>query len=151
MKVRDLAQAHLYSCSADDSLATAARLMWQNDIGAIPVLAETGAPVAMITDRDICMSVLLTGRSIHEVPVWEAMSRHVAVAHEDQAIEEAEALMRQFQVHRLPVVDARGRLVGILSVSDIARVSRRPDMLIKTLQSITLPRTHAAPTVGVTA
>jgi CBS domain-containing protein len=109
------------TCRADDSLAVAARKMWNRDIGCLPVLGVKGHLVGVVTDRDICMSGYTQGRPLTEIPVSVAMSRELHTCREDDALIEAEEIMRAKQVRRLPVLGAHGGLVGMISLSDLVR------------------------------
>jgi CBS domain-containing protein len=100
--------------------------MWERDCGTVPVLDQEGCVVAMLTDRDLCMAAMTQGRALAEVRVSSAMSRNVWTCRPDDDLPEAEAMMRARKVRRLPVVDAEGKLLGILSLSDLARASTAP-------------------------
>jgi CBS domain-containing protein len=120
MNVEKLMSKEVRSCSPHQSLADAARLMWERDCGSIPI-QENDRVVGMVTDRDICMAAYFNGRSLQDIRIADAMSRELAVCREGDTLEAAEAMMKKAQVRRLPVTDASGRLVGILSLNDIAR------------------------------
>jgi CBS domain-containing protein len=74
----------------------------------------------MITDRDICMAAYLQAGPLRALRVSNAMSHEAVTCRMDDTIAQAEAMMREHRVRRLPVLDAEGRLVGILSLNDIA-------------------------------
>jgi CBS domain-containing protein len=126
VKVEKLMTRNVASCRADESLAAAARLMWDCDCGALPVVSAEGHVIGMITDRDICMATWMESRPPSAIPVAQAMSREVYTCTPGQSITAAERLMRSRQVRRLPVVDGERRLVGILSLADLVRESERP-------------------------
>lgn len=111
------------ACRPFDSVDRSAKLMWERDCGAVPVVDQEGRAIAMLTDRDICMAALTQGRSLAEIHVSSAMSRRLWSCHPQDDVKEAEKMMRAHQVRRLPVVDADGKLVGVLSISDLARVA----------------------------
>lgn len=121
MLVRDLMTQNVASVSLDDALSTAASRMWERDCGALPVLEGSGRVVGMLTDRDICMATWSRATAPELVSVKDAMSTKLVVCSADDAIEDAQALMRSSQVRRLPIVDAEQNLVGVLSLADIAR------------------------------
>jgi CBS domain-containing protein len=95
--------------------------MWELDVGCVPVVDEEGRPVAMLTDRDVCMAAYTTGKRLSQLKVQSAMSRGFFSCKADDGLAEAESTMRDWQVRRLPVVDASDRLVGVLSITDIVR------------------------------
>jgi CBS domain-containing protein len=123
MKIADLMKRDVEICGPDDNLATAASRMWDGDIGCVPVVAESGHVVGMITDRDICMAALTRGRPLHEIPVAVAMSREILSCPPNATLIEAEEIMRSGQVRRLPVIDSESSLVGIVSLNDLARLA----------------------------
>jgi CBS domain-containing protein len=125
MKVRDLMTTDVNTCQPHDGLDIAARLMWANDCGSLPVLDEDGHLVGMITDRDICMAALTQGGPLTQLRVESAMAGHVYSCEPEDSLPAAEALMRLHQIRRLPVIAADGRLAGILSLSDLAREATR--------------------------
>jgi CBS domain-containing protein len=124
MKISKLMTRDVFTCCTHDDLADAAQLMWDHDIGAVPVLDEHARIVGMITDRDICMAAYTRGEPIKTISVLSTMSEHPTTCGEDAELREVEALMRGHQIHRVPVVDDDGRMVGIVSINDLVRSSR---------------------------
>jgi CBS domain-containing protein len=123
MKVEDLMTTDVGACRPFDSVDRSAKIMWERDCGAVPVVDQEGRVIAMLTDRDICMAALTQGRALGEIHVASAMSRRLSSCRPKDDLKEAEKVMRAHQVRRLPVVDAEGKLVGLLSISDLARVA----------------------------
>lgn len=157
MKVQELMTIDVYACNADDALNRAAELMWDHDCGAIPVVDCDRRPIAMITDRDICMASYTQGKALVDMSVSGAMSKGVVVCRSDDSLLAAESMMKEHQLRRLPVVDDDGRLVGILSLNDIAMHAHKKtwsrivrdelgaDAIVSTLSSIcSRPASHAA-------
>jgi len=124
MKVEQIMTHDVVTCAPDDTLEVAARLMWERDCGAVPVVRD-GHVVAMLTDRDVAMAALLQGRPLHEIPVSGAMSQDVASCHRSDPVSLAVTILKRRQLHRLPVVDGDAELVGFLSLADVAREARR--------------------------
>jgi CBS domain-containing protein len=139
------------TCGPDDTLNTAAQIMWEKDCGCVPIVDAERRPVAMITDRDICMAAYTQGRPLWSIPVSSAASRGVLVVHDSDAVEVAESLMQTHRIRRLPVVDAEGRVIGILSMNDLARhalfghrhAGMNADRITRTLAAICDPTVHA--------
>ena len=125
MKVRELMSTDVKSCPEYSTLNTAAQIMWDNDIGCLPVVDGEGRIIGMLTDRDICMSAYLEGVPLTGAGVTQAMSKRVISCRPEDEIAVAERLMRENQVHRLPVLDPEGRVVGVISLNDIAREAAR--------------------------
>lgn len=113
------------TCGPEDDLATAANVMWDLDCGCVPVVGEGRRIIGMVTDRDACMAALLNGRPLHELRVGAVMSKDIATCKPTDELHVAQAVMRMKRVRRLPVVDAESRVVGILSLHDIARAAAR--------------------------
>jgi len=124
MKVQDWMTRDVATCVVDDSLNRAAQLMWDGDFGVVPVVGPEGSIVGMITDRDVCMAAYTRGRPLAEIRVEHAMAKHIATCSPDSTIDTALSLMKEARVRRLPVVDHHGRLVGVLSLNDLARGAR---------------------------
>ena len=146
MQVKELMSQPAVSAPAASTLDQVARLMWEFDCGVIPVVNDEGRLAGVITDRDVCMAAYTQGRALAAIPVSTAMARSVASVHADDLVESAEALMRESQVRRLPVLDAEDRLVGVVSMNDLARLASRARRsavdreLVRTLAAICQPR-----------
>jgi CBS domain-containing protein len=125
MKVNDLMTTDVKCCPDYSSLNTAAHMMWEYDVGCVPIVNQEERVVGMLTDRDICMSAYLQGVPLKDALVTSAMSKEVFSCRPDDDIATAEKLMREKQLHRLPVVDVEGKLVGLISQYDIAREAAR--------------------------
>jgi CBS domain-containing protein len=121
MNVEQQMTKTLWSCRPEDTLAQAARLLWEHDCGSLPVTDEHGQLQGMLTDRDICMAAYTTGARLSEVPVSQAMATRLATVRPDTLLRVAEHMMREQGIHRLPVVDDRYRLVGMLTTNDLLR------------------------------
>jgi CBS domain-containing protein len=126
MQVQDLMTRDVAILSPYDNLETAARRMADLDVGAFPV-GEDGRLVGMITDRDIVVRGLAEGRDA-TARVKDVMTPEVKYCYHDQHIGEISANMASIQVRRLPVMDRNKRLVGILSLSDLAAVAPAADI-----------------------
>jgi CBS domain-containing protein len=120
MKVRDLMEKKVISCTPDDTLDATAMLMWNNDCGSIPVIDASGTPIGIITDRDIAMSTALNHKSLWELRSSDVTNnRPLFTCNENDDISSALEAMRTNRVRRLPVVGDGGRLYGIISIDDI--------------------------------
>jgi len=121
MIVEQLMNTSVTTCSPNDSLARVAEIMWERDCGVVPVVDAEGRVLAMITDRDICMAAFWQEKLLKNMPVTTASSRTVYSVDRKATLDAAEEIMRKRRVRRLPVTGDGGRLVGVLSLSDIAR------------------------------
>jgi CBS domain-containing protein len=127
MRVEQLMTKSPKTCRPEDTLSDAAQVMLENDCGYLPVTSGEHSQrlLGVLTDRDICMAAQVLGRTLKELRVRDAMMREVHVCHPVARPAAAEAIMREAQVRRLPVVDGSGRLVGVLSLTDLARQATR--------------------------
>ena len=138
MFVEDIMTRKVSYCTAGDSLERAAQLMWEHDCGCLPVCARsngTDHTVGIITDRDICMHALFSGKPLRELRVEEAMAKQVLTCRPDDTLDHAEKVMRGGRVRRLPVVGADGALTGLISLADLACEAAREST--KTVKDIT--------------
>jgi CBS domain-containing protein len=104
-----------------DSVENAARAMVRRDCGALPVVNDSGRLIGMITDRDVVTRIVARGLDPRRARVDECMSDQVFACYEEDLIESCMWLMSRHQVRRIPVVDERDRVVGIVSQADLAR------------------------------
>lgn len=104
----------------DDSLIEAACVMRQLDVGVVPVCGNDDKVAGMLTDRDIAIRAVAEGRDPRDTRVKEVMTPGITYVWDDQDIDEAVRLMEQHQIRRLPVMNRNQRLVGIVSLGDIA-------------------------------
>ena len=132
------------SCRADEPLSRAARIMWDERCGVVPVVDDLDRPIAMVTDRDIAMAAYLQGKPLDAITVQTAMSKTVFTVHLTQSIWSAEGIMRRHGVRRLPVVDDHRRLVGVVSIGDIARHVSHNDSTAEALSPHAFAATVAA-------
>ena len=120
MKVEAVMTWDVSVCTPEESLASAAWKMWERDIGSLPVTDSDGRVIAMITDRDIAMAALFSGKPLAERQVKDAMSQRLATIRPNDETGALEDLMCLEQVHRVPVVSPLGRLRGIVTLNDSA-------------------------------
>ncbi len=125
MKVRDLMTSDVKHCGVHDSLNRAAQIMWENDCGCVPVVDDQSRVVGILTDRDICMAAYTQGVTLSGTSVASAMAREVHTCEPGETIAAALKKMKTHRVRRLPVIDEEQRLVGIISLNDVAREGER--------------------------
>jgi len=123
MKVEEIMSREVKVCALSETLNGAAQLMWENDCGCIPVVEGDSKVVGMLTDRDICMAAYTRGATLHGLHASSAMSRELFACRPGDDLLKAQQIMREHRVRRLPVTDTRGKLVGILSLTDVARAA----------------------------
>jgi len=121
MKVKELMTADVRTCTPETDLATVATMMWDGDCGIIPVVDDQRHVVGVITDRDICIATATRSLDPAHIRVNDAMIRNVTTCPEDADAHAALQSLKEHRIRRLPVVNRQGRLVGVLSMNDLAR------------------------------
>jgi len=127
MTVRDVMTTNPAVCARETRLTEVARMMKDCDCGEIPVVDSKDAlrPIGVVTDRDIVVRVIAEGRNPSESSTGDCMTTPVVTVTPDSDLDACVDLMEEKQIRRVPVVDERGRLVGIVAQSDIARKASR--------------------------
>ena len=144
MKISELMTKNPCTVTPDSTVSEAARLMKEEDVGIVPVVeriggAETrGRLVGVVTDRDIAIRHVAEGRTT-DVPVRDVMSGGVKTARPDDTVDSVMTMMGREQIRRIPIVDERGSLVGMVSQADLARKAKDPAKVEKTVEQISQP------------
>ena len=119
MVVKDVMSSNVAAVGPDVSVAVAARTMRDRGVGCLPVV-EQGQVIGMITDRDLVERALAEGLDAYKTAVHSVMAAAPMSCRAHQAVDEAHQIMMRRQVSYLPVLNERGRLVGVLSYGDLA-------------------------------
>jgi CBS domain-containing protein len=128
------------SCQPTDSLARVAQIMKSHDVGAVPVVDGSSRKlVGMITDRDIVIKAVASGRSCETATIRDVMSTDVVTCREDDDVELAVSKMAERKVRRIPVVDSSGVLCGIIAQADIATRVQRDQTTGELVEAISEP------------
>jgi CBS domain-containing protein len=138
MQIKDVMTRGVEVIRPEDTLQEAARKMKSIDVGPLPV-CDGERLVGMITDRDIILRATAEGRDPKTTPVKEAMTPGIVYVYEDQDLDEAAQLMKERQLRRLVVLDRNKRLVGILSLGDIAADTRDDKLSGDVLEKVSEP------------
>jgi CBS domain-containing protein len=126
MKVQDLMTWEIDWCTTDSDLGSAAMEMWRRDCGIVPVVeSDSRKLVGVITDRDICMATATQRRDPYSLRVGDVMSKRLFTCSPADDARAALRIMKEGQVRRLPVVDPKGTLQGIISLNDLALAAQR--------------------------
>ncbi len=143
MKVSEVMTKAPAYCSAGATLAAAAEIMWNRNCGFLPVVSPQQRVVGVITDRDMCIAMATRNRLPSQVTVQEISSVVIHSCQPDEDIQAAMKTMADKKVRRLPVMEADGRLMGVLSLDDIilhadaqARGSLSPEFILGTLRKL---------------
>lgn len=137
LRVEDV-MTHNPECShADDDLATVANVMWDLDVGCVPIVGDGHRIAGMITDRDVAMAAFLNGKPLHELRVADVMAKTIVTARVGDRLRSVQELMQKSKIRRVPVVDGDKKLVGIVSLHDLVRAAKKerrrlfPDVRMK--------------------
>jgi CBS domain-containing protein len=123
MKISEVMSKHPACCWPSSSALAAAMLMQQRDTGILPVIQDPFTPklVGVVTDRDLCLHVIAGGRDPAHIWISECMTEDPVCCTAEDDAGHALALMKDHRVRRLPVVNERREVVGMLSLSDLVR------------------------------
>ena len=122
MFVKEIMTQNPVCCSADTGLQEVAKIMVDHDCGCVPVVdgIDSGRPVGIITDRDICCRAVAEGRNPLDLTAGDIMTKNVVTVSPDTSVEDCCNLMEVNQIRRIAVVDGSGACVGIVAQADIA-------------------------------
>ena len=147
MKAQDIMSRNPACVTPDTPLVDAARLMKQENIGVVPVVESEGSRrlVGVITDRDITIRAVAEGRDGSSTSVGHVMTSEVRSASPNDSVDDVMTLMGKEQVRRVPIVDDRGALVGIVAQADIVLEAKDDKKAEKTVEEISRPSSRHAP------
>lgn len=129
MRVREIMTANPVTCSPETSLLEVTRKMEHRNCGSLPVVTTAGAGVVgIVTDRDIAMRAVAKGRNPLDLTAESCMTAPAVTIHDDASVDDCLELMEGKKIRRVPVVDSKGTLVGIVAQADIARHESRKEV-----------------------
>ncbi len=137
MKVKDIMSKDIAKLCTDDSIVRAAQLMKQYNCGSIPVCTQDKL-IGIVTDRDIAVRSVATGRDVTSQKVQDIMTDKVVFGNPDMDITDAAQLMSDRQIRRLPIVE-NNNIVGIVALGDISLEPRYQDNAEDALRGISEP------------
>jgi len=146
MRIAELMTTNVQAVTPDTDLVTVAKHMKQLDVGVIPVV-EGQQLVGLITDRDIVIRAIAAGAQAQQAQVREYMSPSPTTLSPSDSVQEAAEIMAREQIRRLPVVDG-GKLVGIVSIGDVAVDARKDKLTGDALEQISEPSRPRSSEVG---
>ena len=137
MKIREAMSPNPICCLPTDSAQRVARTMCDHNIGSIPVVLDQDSRklVGMITDRDLCCSVIADGLDPKSVTIEKFMTLNPVTCREGENVENCERLMQEHQIRRMPIVDAENHVIGIVAQADLA-LKDKPERVSKTVAEI---------------
>ena len=128
-------------CAIGDSILEAVEVMKNEDVGLVPIVEDATSRklVGVITDRDIVLNVVATGKDAKSAVLRDVMSQNPITVRPDDSIQNALDFMGQHQIRRIPVVDGKGGVVGIISQADLANRMDIPGKFEKVLEKVSQP------------
>lgn len=142
MQVSDLMNSHVVSITPDESCTLAARLLHRHNVGSLPVCGADGKLRGIVTDRDIVLRCVAAESDPQTTKVREIMSRGVQYVTPADDVREATRKMATSQIRRLPVVDDGGKVIGMLSLGDMAKTHAFDMEAAKALSDISVNVKH---------
>ena len=138
MKAKDIMTKNPKCVTPETSVREAARLMKEEDVGVLPVVDRDGSDrlVGIVTDRDIAIRHVAEGHDSSSCPVREAMTSNVRTARENDDVNDVMDVMGKEQIRRIPVINERGGLIGIVAQADIVREARDDKKAERTIEKI---------------
>ncbi|MNK96999.1 Hypoxic response protein 1 [compost metagenome] len=136
MLVRDIMHSGVKVINHKLSVELAAKMMAENDIGSIPV-EKNDKLIGMITDRDITIRVVATGKNPKVTKVSECMTEGINYCFDDNELDVVAKKMKENKQRRLPVINRQKRLVGIISLAEITNIRLEPNMAKEILSTLT--------------
>jgi CBS domain-containing protein len=124
MTIESIMTRDVATCGPNDMLDCAAEIMWNHDCGCVPIV-EDEQVVGMVTDRDACMAAYTKGEPLRNIRIGDVMATKIESCSPREAIAPVEERMRHFQIRRMPVIEEDGRLVGLVSLNDMALAAER--------------------------
>jgi CBS domain-containing protein len=135
---KDVMTRNPVSARPEDTVASVARLMKENDIGPVPIVENQKSRrlVGIVTDRDLALKVVAEGRDPQTTPVKQVMTTNIITCRDDDDIETALDAMSTQQLRRIPVVDDGNMLLGIIAQADIATRMNEPEKTAEVVKDI---------------
>lgn len=145
MIVRDVMTHDPVCCLTTDSAQKVAGMLHKQNVGSIPVVSDQASRklIGIITDRDLCCSVVAKGLDPTSTPIEKFVSRNPATCREGVELDHCERLMQERQVRRIPIVDDDERVIGIVSQADLA-LKDRPERVAKMVAEISKPQSSVS-------
>ncbi|HET9793422.1 MAG TPA: CBS domain-containing protein [Thermoanaerobaculia bacterium] len=119
MNVQAIMTSSPFFATRDATVSDVARIMAEKEVGVVPIVDETRRLLGILTDRDVCKAIATTNCAACDIPALELASRPVISCGPEEELESALKTMRDHHIRRLPVVDAKSKLQGILSIDDV--------------------------------
>jgi len=145
MKVREVMSKDPICCVPSDKAQNVAKILRDRNVGSLPVVTDRQAHklVGMITDRDLCCTIIADGLDPRNTTIEKFISVDPVTCRDGENVEKCERAMQEHQLRRIPVVDAEGNCIGIVSQADLA-LKDKPERVSKTVAEISKPESTKA-------
>lgn len=121
MKIKECMNNNVYCLKPDNTVQDCAKLMNENHVGCVPICDNQNNLVGLVTDRDVILRSIACDKDVSTTPLSEIMSTKICCCNSDVEIKEAEDLMCKNQIRRLPIVDDNNKVIGIITLGDLAK------------------------------
>jgi CBS domain-containing protein len=145
MKVREVMTPDPVCCVPGDTAQSVANIMCEHNVGSIPVVVDQQSRklTGIITDRDLCCSIIAQGFDPKSTPIQRFMRQNPVACRDGENLDSCEQAMQKHQIRRIPVTDGDGRCIGIVAQADLA-LKDKPEKVSKTVTEISKPQSIAA-------
>jgi CBS domain-containing protein len=143
MKVKEVMSPNPVCCVPGDTAQAVARIMCEHNIGSVPVVIDQQSRelVGVITDRDLCCSIIAAGHDPKTTTVQKFVSLDPVTCRDAENLDKCERAMQEHQIRRIPIVDSENRVIGIVAQADLA-LKDKPEKVSKTLAEISRSPTN---------
>lgn len=139
MKCKDVMTKYIKMCRPESTMKDCLQIMKDLNCGAVPIVNENSVIQGIVTDRDIAIKGVLEGKNIERSQIQEIMTRNVITSHENDDIDHTIQLMKENKIRRIPIVDSQNKLKGIVSLGDIAVISKEEHEVFDAFETISSP------------
>jgi len=145
MKVREAMTPNPVCCMPTDTAQRVAKILCEQNVGSMPVVSDQQSRklIGMITNRDICCSIVAEGLDPKKTPIEKYMTSDPVSCRDGENLDKCERAMQEHQIRRIPIVDGEGQCIGIVSQADLA-LKDKPEKVSKTVAEISKSEPAAA-------
>jgi CBS domain-containing protein len=139
VQVQDVMTKDVSFCNPGTNAAAATEIMWTRNCGSLPIVEDGRGVVGIVTDRDLLIALGTSNRNAADLPVGEVMNKDLSLCAPGDDVRDALKTMAERRLHRLPVVDQAGELLGILTLDRIVLCAEADGFtkdLLKTMKTI---------------
>ncbi len=151
-KVQDVMSKNPVCCTADQTVQDVAKTLRKQNVGSVPIIADQQSRQleGVVTDRDLCCTVIADGKDPKSTKVSESMTTEPVACKPQDSLENCLKLMQEHKIRRVPIVDEQNRVVGIISQADVA-VAAEPEQVHETVANISKAPAQQPPVGRVAA